>query len=227
MKIKRLSLIEGAKEAQGLTVIIDVFRAFTTAAYVMANGAEKIIPLSSVEQAFRLREEHPNWIIMGEVGGKTVPGFDYGNSPADVKNLDFTGRTIIQRTSAGTQGIANATQAEERMVGSFVIAEATVEYIKQRNPEQVSLVAMGWGGKEKSIEDELFAEYIKKRLTGLTPDFQEIQNRIRNNPQGAKFFDPDKPEFREEDFYAAMALDRFNFALKVETGEQAYIRKVS
>ena len=143
MKINRLSLVEGAREAKGLTVIIDVFRAFTTAAYVMANCAKKIIPVGSVEEAFKLREEHPNWIIMGEVDGKTVPGFDYGNSPADVMNLDFRDRTLIQRTSAGTQGIVNAQQAEELMVGSFVVAEATVDYIKQRDPEDVSLVAMG------------------------------------------------------------------------------------
>jgi len=92
VKIQRFSLIEGAKQATGLAVVIDVFRAFTTAAYVMANGAERIYPVETVEEAFELKRSHHNWILMGEREGKQVPGFDYGNSPYDVKDVDFTHR---------------------------------------------------------------------------------------------------------------------------------------
>jgi 2-phosphosulfolactate phosphatase len=108
LEILRLSLVEGSKEARGLTVVIDVFRAFSTAAYVMANGAEIIHPVGSLEEAFRLRELHPDWVLMGEREGKKVPGFDYGNSPYEVSGVDFTGRTVVQTTSAGTQGIVKA-----------------------------------------------------------------------------------------------------------------------
>ena len=59
MRIKRLSLVEGAREARGLTVIIDVFRAFTTDAFVMANGAETIHPVLTLEEARELRRLHP------------------------------------------------------------------------------------------------------------------------------------------------------------------------
>ena len=225
MKILRLSLVEGSKEARGLTVVIDVFRAFTTAAYVMANGAQRIHPVGSLEEAFRLRELHPDWLLMGERGGKKIPGFDYGNSPHEVSGVDFTGRTVVQTTSAGTQGIVNARCADEILLGGFVMAGAIVEYIKRKDPETVSLVAMGWGGQVKSPEDESLAEYIEKRLSGLEPSFASMKQRIREHPQGAKFFDPEQPEFVEGDFHCAMDLNRFCFCLRVVPGDPPSVEK--
>jgi len=119
MKIKILHLIDGAKQARGLTVIIDVFRAFSTACYVFGNGAKKIIPLGDIDIAHKLKKENPNFLLIGERFGKKPEGFDYGNSPTQIENVDFTDKTIIQTTSAGTQGIANATNADEIITGGF------------------------------------------------------------------------------------------------------------
>lgn len=225
MEIRRLHLLEGARQATGTAVIIDVFRAFTTAAFVMANGAERIIPVDGIDEAFRLRELHPGWIIMGEQHGKPIPGFDYGNSPADVEHVDFTGRTVVQRTSSGTQGIILAGGADEVLLGSFVMAEATSSYIRGRKPDVVSLVAMGWEGRNESIEDELCAEYIETRIRGERPDFEEMRARIRADPQGAKFFDPGQSHFKERDFHLAMSLDRFGYALKVVRGDLPFLAR--
>ncbi|MFH2112288.1 MAG: 2-phosphosulfolactate phosphatase [Candidatus Bathyarchaeota archaeon] len=218
MEIRRLSLIEGSRKAAGLAVVIDVFRAFTTAAYVMANGAQCIHPVGTLEEAFRLRELNPGWVLMGERGGKPVPGFDYGNSPHEVRDVDFSDRVVVQSTSAGTQGIVNASGADEILPGSFVMADAIVNYIRKRNPRVVSLVAMGWSGRERSPEDELLAEYIETRLRGDEPDFEAMVDQIRAHPEGAKFFDPTRPEFHEGDFHCAMDLNRFSFCLKVVPG---------
>ncbi|MCW3978913.1 MAG: 2-phosphosulfolactate phosphatase [Candidatus Bathyarchaeota archaeon] len=215
MEIKRLSLIEGAKRATGLAVVIDVFRAFTTAAYVMANGAERIIPVGSVEQAFGLRRLHPDWVLIGERRGIRVEGFDYGNSPYEVSLADFSGRTVVQSTGAGTQGVVNAAGAEAVVLGSFVMAGAVASYIESRQPEIVSLVAMGDVGVKPNAEDEGCADYIEGCLRGRPPDFEEIRGRIRDAPSGAKFFDPSQPQFREEDFRLALELDRFDFVLGV------------
>ncbi|MFH1180115.1 MAG: 2-phosphosulfolactate phosphatase, partial [Candidatus Bathyarchaeota archaeon] len=117
MRIKRLSLVDGSKQATGLAVVIDVFRAFTTDAYVMANGAERVYPVATVEEAFELKQQHHDWVLMGERDGKQVPGFDYGNSPYDVKDVDFSGLSVIQTTSAGTQGLFNAYGADEILPG--------------------------------------------------------------------------------------------------------------
>ncbi|MEE8354423.1 MAG: 2-phosphosulfolactate phosphatase [Candidatus Bathyarchaeia archaeon] len=227
MEIRRLSTVVGAREAQGLAVIIDVFRAFTTAAHVMANGAERIIPVLTVEESFRLKGLNPDWLQIGEDGGIRVEGFDYGNSPYLASLTDFTGRTVIQRTGAGTNGVVNARGAEERILGSFVMAEAIVKYIKRRAPDVVSLVAMGDVGVEPNEEDESCAEYIEGRLRGEKPDFNEMKRRIKAAPSGAKFFDPSQPNFREEDFHLAMELDRFEFILRVEAAEVLNVVRVN
>ena len=219
MEIRRLSTVSGAREARGLAVIIDVFRAFTTAAHVMANGAERIVPVLTVEESFELRRKHPDWIQIGERGGVRVEGFDYGNSPYEVSLADFTGRTVIQTTGAGTQGVVNASGADEIVLGSLVMAGAIARYIRRVDPEVVSLVAMGDVGVEPNEEDESCAEYIEGLLEGRRPDFEEMRGRIRASPSGAKFFDPSKPQFREEDFRLALELDRFDFVLRVVRGD--------
>ncbi|MCW4050924.1 MAG: 2-phosphosulfolactate phosphatase [Candidatus Bathyarchaeota archaeon] len=226
MRIKRLSLIEGSKRAEGLAVVIDVFRAFTTAAYVMANGADRIHPVGSLEEVFSLREKNPDWVLMGERGGNRVEGFDYGNSPYEVRDIDFTGKTVVQSTSAGTQGIVNAKDADEVLPGSFVMADAIARYIQGRNPEVVSLVAMGWGGKARSVEDEALADYLEARLRGWKTDFKELKHRIRINPQGDKFFDPAQPNFVEGDFHCAMDLNRFDFCLRVVRDKLPFFERV-
>src|SRR5215468_10039874 len=99
------SLLEGAKRATGSVAVIEVFRAFTTAAVALANGATSIVMVRSVEEALALRDAGIGQICMGEVRGRAPVGFDYGNSPFEISGVDFQGKTIIQWTSAGTQGI--------------------------------------------------------------------------------------------------------------------------
>jgi 2-phosphosulfolactate phosphatase len=219
MKIRRLSTVSGAREARGLAVIIDVFRAFTTAAHVMANGAERIVPVLTVEESFELRRMHPDWVQIGERGGVRVDGFDYGNSPYEASLADFTGRTVIQTTGAGTQGVVSASGADEIVLGSFVMAGAIARYIRRVRPEVVSLVAMGNVGVEPNEEDESCAKYIEGLLEGRKPDFEAMKGRIRASSSGAKFFDPSRPQFREEDFRLALELDRFDFVLRVVRGD--------
>ena len=81
MEIVLSSLLNGAKEAQGTVVIIDVYRAFTTAAIAFSKGAEKIILVSEIEEALELKRNGIGSICMGEVGGMRPEGFDFGNSP--------------------------------------------------------------------------------------------------------------------------------------------------
>jgi 2-phosphosulfolactate phosphatase len=226
MEIRRLSTVSGARKARGLAVIIDVFRAFTTAAHVMANGAERIVPVLTVEESFELKKRHPDWVQIGERGGVRVEGFDYGNSPYEASLADFTGRTVIQTTGAGTQGVVSASGADEIVLGSFVMAGAIARHIRRVEPEVVSLVAMGNVGVKPNEEDESCAEYLEGLLEGRRPDFEAMKGRIRVSPSGAKFFDPSKPQFREEDFRLALELDRFDFVLRVVRGEMLTVVKV-
>lgn len=229
MEIRILQLLEGAKQARGLAVIIDVFRAFSTACYAADRGAEKIIPVGEIETAYRLKREHPDYILMGERGGIIQPGFDYGNSPTLIENVDFTGQTIVHTTSAGTQGIANASQADEIITGSFVNAQAIVDYIRQRNPKLVSLVCMGWGAKEPADEDTLCAEYLKGALEGKSVDFAAIVRYLREERQTGSFLDlrgeTETASAPKEDFDRCLSLNRFDFVLRAEQEQDLTVLK--
>ena len=134
MNIRILHMIEGAKQARGLTVVIDVFRAFTVETYLSRANAEQIIPVGDMQIAFDYKKEHPeNTVLCGERKGVIIDGFDYGNSPSQIAPLDLTGKTVIHTTSAGTQGIANAIHANEIIGGNLVAAEAIAEYIRRKN----------------------------------------------------------------------------------------------
>ena len=219
MDIEILHLIEGAKQAQGLAVIIDVFRAFSTACYVVRNGALEVIPVGDVNLAYQLKEDHPDYVLMGERKGKILPGFDYGNSPTEIQDIDFSGKRVIQTTSAGTQGFANAKAAEELISGSFVNAEAIVSYIRQKSPENVSLVCMGTWAVRRADEDSLCAEYIVARLNHQKPDKADIYTQLKNSKPARIFFDPATTWAPETDFDFCLNIGLCNFVLKAEKME--------
>lgn len=216
MKIQILHLLEGARKAEGLTVIIDVFRAFSTACYAFDLGAEKIIPVALIDEAFRLKEKNPDYILMGERNEIKPQGFDFGNSPWQLNATGLAGKTIVHTTSSGTQGIAAATNASEILTGSFVNAGAIVNYIRSRNPSQVSLVCMGYACEYPTDEDTLCAEYLHNRLQGLPACFNKFADIIRTG-SGKRFFELSGQEWApQQDFDLCLNLDRFNFVLKVE-----------
>ena len=155
MEIKILQLLDGAKAATGLTVIIDVFRAFSTACYAFNGGIVKSYPVGDIEIAYQLKKENPDYILVGERNEKKPSGFDFGNSPSQLLNGKLAGKTIVHTTSSGTQGIANAINADEIITGSFVNAGAIVRYIQQKQSKRVSLVCMGYACQYPTDEDTL------------------------------------------------------------------------
>ena len=186
---------------------------------MLDNGAICIIPIGRVEKAFELKRKYPDWILIGERDGRKLKSFDYGNSPFEIRDVDFTGKTVIMTTSSGTQGIVSAVNADLILLGSFVTASATVRYIFKLNPEIVSFVAMGDKGLEKSAKDELCAVYMEDLLRGKNPDFDKIFNYLYEYDGARKFFDDSQSKYNVEDFYCALDLDRFDFTLIVKDDE--------
>ena len=227
MDIEILQLTEGAMKARGLTVVIDVFRAFSTACYIFAAGAEKIIPVEHVEEAFNLKKIFPEVVMLGERLERKVPGFDFGNSPSHIMNQDFSGKTIVMTTSSGTKGIANATGADEIITGSFVNAEAIVRYIQQKNPAVVSLVCMGYEGRYPTQEDTFLAEYVRAKLLKIETDFDAMKEILRTG-DGARLLDPANHEWSpSSDFELCLDPNCFDFILKIEKGEKFnWLRKI-
>jgi 2-phosphosulfolactate phosphatase len=216
MQINILHLNEGAKLARGLAVIIDVFRAFSLTCYLFDRGVEKIIPVGEKEKAFTLKESHPGFILIGERNNRKIPGFDFGNSPFQTSGFDFRGKTVVHTTSAGTQGIVQAGNADIVITGSFVNASAIIRYIRTRNPAVVSLVCMGYSASYPAEEDTFCAEYIRNGIAGEPFDFQNALSIIRTT-SGKRFFEPANQAFSPvEDFLYCMNLNYFNFVLKAE-----------
>ncbi|MBR5545455.1 MAG: 2-phosphosulfolactate phosphatase [Clostridia bacterium] len=226
MNIRILQLVEGAQKARGLTVIIDVFRAFTVEAWLSRNHAAAILPVGDIQTALEYREAHPGTLLCGERGGRKIDGFDFGNSPSSIEHADLTGKTVVHTTSAGTQGIANANGADEIIGGALVNAKAIARYIRQKNPAEVSLVCMGLAGKEETQEDTLCARYIKSLLEDQPIADMDAEIDLLKRTSGAKFFDPAQQDvFPEADFHLSTQVDRFDFVLRYdrETGRMCRV----
>lgn len=173
MNIEILNGLEGAKQAKGLTVIIDVFRASTTILAALHQGAKHIKPIESVQEALSIKKQNPLCILVGERNGKKLSGFDYGNSPATMMSLNLTKKSIVLSTSSGTKGICNADQSSETLVAGFANISKTISYIKNKNPNHLSLIPMGLNATTPAIEDDLCADLIKKRLQDQSVNYQE------------------------------------------------------
>ncbi len=215
MEIGIESLLEGAGRAQGTVVIVDVFRAFTTAAVALARGAQRIIMVPGIEEALRLRDQGIGEVCVGEVNGMKPEGFDFGNSPHEMMQASLQGKVVIQSTRAGTTGAAAATQAEAVYAGSFVVAQATAEAIRREAPPQVTVVAMGWNARVRTDEDELCALYLRNLLQGRRPDPEAVRQLVLASAEAAKFGDPQQPYFHREDLEIALEIDKYDFAIRV------------
>ncbi len=218
MEIIFLDFVEGARAARGIAVIIDVFRAFSVACYAFANGARAIVPVGDVEEARALRLAQPDWLAIGERHARKLEGFDFGNSPTEIEHRDLTGRTLIHTTHAGTQGLVNATGAQEVLTGSLVNAGAVCRYIAERGAQTVSLVRMGHEARERCEEDDLCAELMAARLRGEPFDTGSIRSRLRNAAGARKFFDPQATWAPARDFDLCTEVDRFDFVLRLTRG---------
>jgi 2-phosphosulfolactate phosphatase len=216
MEISIHSLLEGATRTTGTVAVIDVFRAFTTAAVALANGASRIVMVRTVEEALALREAGIGQICMGEVRGRTPDGFDFGNSPFEISGVDFQSKTIIQRTSAGTQGIVAARQAKRLYAASLVTAEATVRVLLSGSPQEISLVAMGDNGLKRTDEDELCAIHLQNRLEARPGDPDAIRRLILAGGEVGRFHDPSRPYLHPKDVDIALDIDHYDFAVRVE-----------
>jgi 2-phosphosulfolactate phosphatase len=206
--VRTAALLEGARGATGHAVIVDVFRAFTTAAFCVAAGATEIVLVADHEQALALKRADRALFLTGEIGGRPILGFDAGNSPSAIERLDLKGRRVVQRTSSGTQGVVAATGARQILLGSFVIAGATVRYLRER-ADEVTVVAMGHNAREEADEDAACARYLAAALRDEPTPPPHVTLLSDHAAEGW-------PEwFPQRDAELAMELDRFSFALPV------------
>jgi 2-phosphosulfolactate phosphatase len=224
MQIIRKSLPAGARQAEGLVVVIDVLRAFTSAAFMTYLGAEKIILFTDPEQVLTISRER-GFISAGEVGGRKVEGFDLGNSPSQILSAGeefFRGRTVAFRSTAGVTGaVAAWGQAEKIILGSYVTAKAISRFIGNRSPSPdiVTLVAMGNGVDLSTPDDEACGDYIEHLLTGKPYDHIQAIRDAFTHEFTQIYLLGDRVDFPPLDITYCFQRDLFDFVLMVEEEE--------
>jgi len=183
--------------------------------------------VATVEEALALRGAETGAICVGEVRGEAPDGFDYGNSPFEIATVDLRGKTIIQRTSAGTQGIVAASARADRLyAASLVTAEATVRALLVGSPCEVTIVAMGDNGIIRTDEDELTAIHLRNLLEGRPGNKQAVRQVILAGGEVGRFYDPARLGHRPEDVEIALDIDRYDFAIRVECQNERPIARL-
>jgi 2-phosphosulfolactate phosphatase len=218
MKFNRLTL-DTCHTATGIVLIIDVLRAFSTAAYAFSRGAKQIHLVSGVQEALDLKAQLPNAKAMGEVYGLPPAGFDFGNSPTRILEHDLTGITLVQRTGAGTQGAVRCINAEVMLATSFVVARATMIYVLKLNPNEITFVITGGFGND---EDVACADFLEKQFTGaaLSPtkgqktEAQEYIRRVYASRDALEHME-DHPQFPKADLDYCSRINAFDFAMPI------------
>jgi 2-phosphosulfolactate phosphatase len=207
--------LDTCHEATGTVIVIDVIRAFTNAAFAFSRGAQEIYPVSSVEEALQFKAGTPNSLACGEVGGLPPEGFDFGNSPTQTNLLDLSGKIIVQRTGAGTQGLVRSVNATTMLAASLVVANATVKYIQKQAPESVTFVITGQYAHEHGDEDLACAEYLEILLKDQQPDPAPFVKRVFKSRDALMHLDPNLPAFPRSDLDYCTRIDAFDFVMLV------------
>ena len=204
-----------AGEARGAVVVVDVLRAFTTAAYAFAAGARQIWLVESVEQGLALKARLPGAAAMGEDRGRRIPGFDFSNSPAEVAAADLGGRDVVQRTTAGTRGAVAAAAAERRWCASLVCASATAAAVTASALGPPTYVITGWRDDERRGEDDLLtARLIERARTGRPLDAATTANAVATSREAEVTLALGPEHVDPRDVELATRVDAFDFAME-------------
>lgn len=205
-------------------MVIDVLRAFTTAAYAFSKGAKTIYCVAEVEKALELKSCIPGSLTMGEVNGFGIPEFDFNNSPTALMQHDIQEKIIIQRTTAGTQGLIRSSHAKTLVAASLVTAKATAEFIRLRSPEEIFFVETGITSDGRGDEDTACADYIEGILTGNPIPEEQIIERVRNSVNGQRFIQNASPDLPAEDLEFVCDINRFHWIIQAERVDNQIVR---
>ncbi|WP_372350476.1 2-phosphosulfolactate phosphatase [Streptomyces sp. KL116D] len=196
-------------EVPSVAVVVDVMRAYTVAAWAFGRGAEKIVLAGSLDEALALKSRHPDWVALKD--GPPAPGFDAVNSPALLRSADLTGRTVVQKTTAGTVGALAVRDARLVLCAGFVVAEATARLLRGHGADAVTFVVTGEDGR--ADEDLACAEYIAHRATGTPTDPAGFLRRAAGSRAAAELTEGVREGSHPDDVPLCLDLDRFPFAM--------------
>ncbi|MGW1636473.1 2-phosphosulfolactate phosphatase [Streptomyces lavendulae] len=196
-------------DTPSVAVVVDVMRAYTVAAWAFARGAEKIVLAGSLDEALELKARHPDWVALKD--GPAAPGFDLVNSPGLLRTADLGGRTVVQKTTAGTVGALAVKDASLVLCAGFVVAEATARLLRARGCDGVTYVVTGEDGR--ADEDLACAQYIAGRAAGSGTDPAGFLHRGATSRAAAELAGGVRAGVHPDDVALCLDLDRFPFAM--------------
>ena len=144
-----------------VVVVIDVLRATTTMTVALDQGAEKVIPVETIEECLSFKNK-PNHLLAGERGGQKVEGFDYGNSPFEYMDGVVKGKTLVLTTTNGTRAIKMSYGAKDILIGGFLNFTALTRWLLNESSDTI-LLCSGWRDKF-NLEDTIFAGAVIHHL---------------------------------------------------------------
>lgn len=204
----------------GVVVAIDVIRAFTTAAYAFAAGADAIWMVAEVDEAIDLAASIPGALAMGEDHGRRPDGFALSNSPVGAFAADVAGRTLVQRTSAGTRGLIAAADADRVFAASLVCASATARAV-QRAITEVGTDAPTYvitgrfpDKPDGGTDDLLTAELIERARTGRPLAADATAAAVLASDEARTTSALGDGHVHPDDIAYAVDVDRFAFAME-------------
>jgi 2-phosphosulfolactate phosphatase len=200
--------IEGARQARGLAVVIDVLRSFTVSAYALAGGARECRLVTTTGEARALAASIPGALLCAEEEGLPVQGIAISNSPTQIVSAELTGKILIQRSSAGTPVAAAVREGIDIFAASLVVASATVQACLLRNPPVLTLIASA-----DYPEDHACARYMEAIARGETPDLDRLLKPLRESERYTLLMSGAWPGFPPTDLELALEPDRFSFAM--------------
>lgn len=214
MNIVHATGIDGASQARGTVVVIDVLRAFTVSAYALAGGARECRLVRTVDEARRLAAGTPDAVISAEENALPVEGIDISNSPTRITETDLRGKILIQRSTAGTQCAAAATEAEDMFAASLVVAAATAQACLLRDPATLTLLASA-----DHPEDHACARFIEGLIRHENPNLDHLLEPLRQAERYARVASGSWPGFPPTDLDLSLTPNRFGFAMPIGRAE--------
>lgn len=146
-------------------VLVDILRATTTICTAIGNGAQAIVPVETLAEARRLKDE--GFLVASEKDGVQLDFADFGNSAFSFTREAIGGETLAYCTTNGTKALHVAAGARVVVIGAFINISALTEWLARRR-QNVVVLCSGWKSKF-CLEDTLFAGALTERLlkTGL------------------------------------------------------------
>ncbi|WP_339180705.1 2-phosphosulfolactate phosphatase [Bacillus sp. FSL R5-0560] len=197
-----------------INIVIDVIRAFTVAHFAFIGGAKEILLVRTTEEAFKLKETYPDYVLTGEEKGVGIKGFELDNSPKRMAEQDMVDKRLIQKTTNGVTAALGALKAKHLLVTGFSNARTTAEYVKKLTAKDcvLNIVASHPSGDD----DMACAEYIKSIIEGTNGAAAEVIERIKTSSVAEKFFDSSQPLFDPEDIAYCTKEITGDFVMKVK-----------